>query len=70
MSVNAPTPSELIDERLKRDLRATVGLNLMMAGIWLSDGQLAALVDLVAARVEGELRLRRLQAIQTPEVTA
>ena len=59
MSANAPTPSGLIDERLRRDLRATIRLNLTMVGVWLSDDQLAGLVEAFVARLEGEWRVRQ-----------
>ena len=62
MNTDAPAPSESIDERLKRDLRATVRLNLAMVGVWLADAQLAGLVDALVARLDGEWRVRRLQA--------
>lgn len=53
-------PEQWNDEQVKRDLRATVRLNLAMAGVWLTDAQLVALVDAFLARLSGELRARRI----------
>ena len=54
-------PRLWFDERVKGDLRATVRLNLMMGGVWLSDAQLTALVDALVARLDGEWRVRQLR---------
>jgi hypothetical protein len=54
-------PSALIDARVKRDLCSTLRLHLSMVGIWLTDPQAAAAVDVLVARLDGEWRVRRLQ---------
>ena len=60
MSAHSTPPSALIDERVKRDLCATVRFNLTMVGVCLADGQLSALVDALVARLDGEWRVRQL----------
>lgn len=67
MTPASPPDDRVIDEPLKRDLRATLGLNLAMAGVWLADAQLAALVDALVARLDGERRLKRLHAATPTE---
>jgi len=50
-----------LDRRVRSDLAATIRFNLMMAGVWLGDAELTALVDALAARLDGEWRARQLQ---------
>lgn len=71
MTEPTPTgpPSALLDERVRRDLCATTRFNLAMASVWLADGQIAALVDALIARLDGEWRIRQLQTLPSAEAS-
>lgn len=69
MTPDAPARSELAEELLKRDLHATIRLNLAVVGVWLSDGQRAGLVDALVARLDGEWRVRRMRSTPPSEMT-
>ena len=49
---------DLVDDRVRRDLRETVRMNLALAGVVVTDPQLDGLVAAVVARLDGELRVR------------
>jgi len=61
MSTPTPPPSSLADPQVRRDLCATMRLHLSLIGIWLTDSQAAALVDVLVARLDGEWRVRQLR---------
>jgi hypothetical protein len=70
MTTPGTPPSALIDAQVKRDLCSTLRLHLSMAGIWLTDPQAAAAVDVLVARLDGEWRVRRLRQTDLPAPVA
>lgn len=61
MTTPSTPPSALIDPQVKRDLCSTLRLHLSMIGIWLTDQQAAAAVEVLVARLDGEWRVQRLR---------
>ena len=60
MNTAEPRLAELITERVGRDLRETVRMNLALIGVVITDAQLDGLVTALVARLDGELRSLRL----------
>lgn len=62
MNTPIPPPSSLADRQVRRDLCATLRLHLSLIGIWVTDPQAAAVIDVLVARLDGEWQARQLQS--------